>query len=654
VSFNPRTSETSPARPSVRHSLHPCLSPDGKLLAAVVIDEDGYPHAVQRPLATPDGVGAGPERTVPIPTPGPVRNVAYSHDGHWIACEVGPDGGEREEIWLFTTDPDDQSAVNPFEFTDATVQIVCWDGVELALTAIDDSGLAEGRVLSAVTQDVRVVDRRVGGELVHVRDGVALFRVGSRGHRELLRVDVGGAWWPLLPPDPGSTTDAGVVLDAGHESGVMRALVRSDHHGERFRLLDVRVGPDGTDVRELAARADADLDEFSVSRDGSTATLLWNHDGRSRIQILDLRYGEPRELPAPRLPKVVVTSPSLTADGRLLTFCVQGPEFPPRVVLWDVAHGTWTGDEPGANLSPEDPRPPIGAPGPLARYSAEPKGETAAPDPQADEADSRPLTVLVDAGSATFVPELVRYPARDGLELTAWVYCCGDEPAPTMVYFHGGPEGQSRPSYNNVLRQAVDAGYTVVAPNVRGSSGQGRAFSHADERYSRLSAIDDVADTVAYLVKTGISDPEKMVVSGRSYGGYLTLATLVRHPELWRGAIAACGMSDLETFYRDTEPWIAVAALPKYGHPLQERELLQELSPIHGLGEVVVPVLFVHGAHDTNVPVNETRQAIAVLESNGVGTDLLLFEDEGHEFVKRANRHRLGDRVVAFLEEVLG
>ena len=118
--------------------------------------------------------------------------------------------------------------------------------------------------------------------------------------------------------------------------------------------------------------------------------------------------------------------------------------------------------------------------------------------------------------------------------------------------------------------------------------------------------------------------------------------------------IDALADSDLETFYRDTEPWIAVAALPKYGHPLQERELLQELSPIHGLGEVVVPVLFVHGAHDTNVPVNETRQAIAVLESNGVGTDLLLFEDEGHEFVKRANRHRLGDRVVAFLEEVLG
>lgn len=658
MKFEPRTSETSPARPSVRHSLHPCLSPDGKLLAAVVVDEEGYPYAVQRPLA-PDGTGAGPERKVPVPTPGPVRRVAYSHDGHWLACEVAPDGGEREEIWLFTTDPDDHSAVNPFEFADATVQIVCWDGDVLALTAIDDAGVAEGRVLSASTQESQVVDRRVGGQLAHVRDGVALFRVGSRGHRELLRVDVGGAWWPLLPPDPGSTTDAGVVLDSGRDSGVMRALVRSDHHGERLRMLDVRVSANGTEVSELAARPDADLDAFSVSRDGSTAALLWNHDGRSRVQILDLRHGEPRELATPCLARVVVSSPSLTADGRLLTFCVEGPELPPRVVLWDVEQGAWTGSEPGGDSDPQDPAPAVGAPGPLAQYGPEPaapSGGSSETDDEDDEGDEerQPLTVLADSGKATFVPSLLRYPARDGLELSAWVYGAGDGPAPTMVYFHGGPEGQSRPSYNNVLRQAVDAGYTVVAPNVRGSSGQGRAFSHADELYARISGLDDVADTVAHLVDAGISDPDRLVVSGRSYGGYLTLATLVRHPELWRGGIAACGMSDLETFYRDTEPWIAVAAYPKYGHPLQERELLRELSPIHGLAEVAVPVLFVHGANDTNVPLNESRQAIAVLEKNGVGTDLLLFEDEGHEFVKRANRHRLGDRVVAFLEEVLG
>ena len=111
-------------------------------------------------------------------------------------------------------------------------------------------------------------------------------------------------------------------------------------------------------------------------------------------------------------------------------------------------------------------------------------------------------------------------------------------------------------------------------------------------------------------------------------------------------------MSDLQTFYRDTEPWIAAAAYPKYGNPLQERELLREASPLRRFHRIDVPMLFIHGAHDTNVPVSETDQAVDELRSRGVPVDVLLFEDEGHEFVKLANRQLLGDRVVQFCQEV--
>lgn len=673
MTFSSRTNPSAPARPSIRHSKNPSLAPDGSLLAAVVVDETGYPYVVQRTLRVTDDAGnaiAGgerraddrfdeekQERRVVLPTSGPVRRVAYSHGGKWLACEVSPDGGERDQIWLVSTDPDDTSAYSPDRLADATVEIVCWDENTLALNAIDAEGVAEGRLASPNSEAMTVIDRRLGGHLVYVRDSTALFRVGSRGSRELLHIRPDGSWSPLLPPDPGSTTDAGAVLDSGRESGVMRALVRSDHRGKRMRLLDVRVGPEDTQVEELAARPDADLDSFAVSWDSSTAVLLWNYDGRSQLQILDLRGDEPVDLPAPKLPTAVVSSPSLTTDGGLLTFCVEGPEFPPRVVLWDVTAGCWTGEVPGEEPEPDEQEPAIGSPGPLAYRDQKltDDGSVGASDDDASRAeeDSEPLTVLTDSDRATFVPELIRFPARDGLELTAWVYRAGDGPRPTWVYFHGGPEGQSRPGYNNVLRQVVDAGFTVVCPNVRGSSGQGRAFSHADERYARVSGLDDVADTVNYLVEAGISQANRLVVGGRSYGGYLTMATLVRHPQLWRGGIAACGMSDLETFYRNTEPWIAVAAYPKYGHPLQERELLQELSPIHGLADVSVPVLFVHGANDTNVPPSESTQALEVLQQAGTPADLLLFDDEGHEFVKRANRHVLGDRVEAFLKEVL-
>ena len=128
----------------LRHTSSPCLSPDGLLLACVVTERTGYPRAVQRPLG-PDGFkGAGPERNVVLPVEGPVRRVAYSPDGRWLACEVAPDGGERERIWLVTTDPDDHRAYALNAPGDVTEQIVCWDGGRLAVTAFDAEGQAEG------------------------------------------------------------------------------------------------------------------------------------------------------------------------------------------------------------------------------------------------------------------------------------------------------------------------------------------------------------------------------------------------------------------------------------------------------------------------------------------------------------------------------
>lgn len=588
----------------IRHTTSPNLSPDGSMLACVVTESTGYPRAVQRSLG-PGGLdGAGRERDVVLPVNGPVWRVAYSPNGRWLACEVAPDGGERERIWLVTTDPDDHGVYPVNTSGDATVQIVGWDGDLLAVTAFDSEGLAEGRLVDPDTGEITVVDRRMGGALVHVRDGAALFRVGARGHRELLRILPDGRWWPLLPVDTGSTTDAGVILDAGGDGRPMRMIVRSDHSADRTGLLAVVADEDSTESWPVAFRDDADLDRVEVSLDRSTAVLLWNvHDGLSEIELLDLRPAHPRVIVRPPLPEVVASSPTLTADGRLLALTVQSLDQPPRVVMYDVENRRWTG------------RPPQ------------------QPDP---------------------APELVVFTARDGLELSGWLYRSGsgDEPGPTVVHLHGGPEGQSRPGYDDIGRRYLDIGVTYFLPNVRGSTGSGRFYSHADDRYGRFSSIDDVEDALLHLIDEGIADPGRVVVSGRSYGGYLVNATLVRHAGRWCGGIAACGMSDLQTFYRTTEPWIAAAAYPKYGNPLQERELLREASPLRQFHQVDVPMLFIHGAHDTNVPLRETEQAVDVLRERGVPVDVLLFEDEGHEFVKLANRQLLGDRVVQFCQEV--
>lgn len=594
---------------TIRHTTSPHLCPDGSLLACVVTERTGYPRAVQRPLG-PDGLErAGPERDVVLPVEGPVWRVAYSPDGRWLACEVAPDGGEREQIWLVTTDPEDQEARPlPASSGDATERIVCWDGGLLAVTAFDSEGQAEGRLVDPETGDVTIVDRRMGGALVHAHDGAALFRVGARGHRELLRIVPDGRWWPLLPHDTGSTTNDGVVLDAGEPGRAgrpMRMVVRSDHSAERMRLLEVRADESGTTSWPIVQRSDADLDRLEVSLDRRIAVLLWNvRGGLSEIEVLDLSGRRPEVIARPPLPEVVASAPTLTEEGGLLAVTVQSLDQPPRVVVYDVGRRRWIGG------------PPV------------------QPEP---------------------APELLRFTARDGLEMSGWLYRADADagPGPTIVHLHGGPEGQSRPGYNDVARRMLDVGVNFFLPNVRGSTGSGRSFSHADDLYGRFAGIDDVEDALLHLVEEGVADPDRVVASGRSYGGYLVNATLVRHAGRWQGGVAACGMSDLQTFYRDTEPWVAAAAYPKYGNPLQERELLAEASPLKRYHKVSVPVLFVHGQHDSNVPVSESEQAADDLRGRGVPVDFLLFEDEGHEFVKLANRQLLGDRMVEFCGKVI-
>lgn len=283
--------------------------------------------------------------------------------------------------------------------------------------------------------------------------------------------------------------------------------------------------------------------------------MLWNTDGHSELQIMTLPDQTLHD-PIP-LPGDVASELSISAAGTLIAVTVSSPQRSPLVHLINTASREVT--------------------------------------PVRDD------MVTGTGPSHTLRPELHDFSARDGMPLSGWLFRpaqrssdADDRPTPYLLYFHGGPEAQTRPDYHFLFGPLVDAGIGVFAPNVRGSSGYGRLFSHADDRYGRYAGIDDAADCAEYLVDAGIADPDALYVSGRSYGGYLTLACLTFHPQLFAAGIAICGMSDLESFFRNTEPWIAVAAYTKYGHPESDRELLRDLSPIHRIDEVCAPLLVIH------------------------------------------------------------
>ncbi|MCV6983001.1 S9 family peptidase [Mycolicibacterium pulveris] len=592
------------------------MSPDATAFAHLV-DDGGFPRAVQRFLR---GWRASSSRDVELPVEGPVLRVMHSADGHWLACEVAPDGSTRSQIWVVTTDPDDRDARRidswPEGFQEGTAELINWDGTQVAAILTGEDGVGTSCLIDPATGEMTVLDRRSSGRLVDAWSGVALVRVGPRGYRDLIMLRA-GIETVLLPYDPGSTTDTGIILDdhlprrlrAGLEGelteryqpatifdedsteGYVRALIRSENGAEYARLLEVTVTADGVAYHVVAERAGHELDEFTVSDDLSTVAMLWNIYGASELQILDLTDYTLHE-PIP-LPGMVASELSISAGGWMLAVTVEGPSRPPTVELVDPRTAEW-------ELVDREPS--------LGPVSADPTLET--------------IT------------------ARDGLEFSGWLFRPPEkvDPIGAMLFLHGGPEGQGRPGYNEFFPALVEAGITVFLPNVRGSGGFGRSFMHADDKERRFAAIDDVADAVHFLVENQHAPGDRIACCGWSYGGYLTQAALTFHPDLFAAGISICGMSDLNTWYRTTEPWIAAAAYPKYGHPVSDQALLAELSPLQRVQNLVAPLLLVHGANDTNVPPTESQQMYDALRALGRTVEYLVFDDDGHEIDRRENR----------------
>jgi dipeptidyl aminopeptidase/acylaminoacyl peptidase len=592
------------------------MSPDATAFAHIV-DDGGYPRAVQRFLR---GWRASSSRDVELPVEGPVTRVLHSADGHWLACEVAPEGSNRAQIWVVTTDPDDRDARRIDSWLsgtpDGTAELISWDGTQVAAILTGDDGVGSSCLIDPATGDTVVLDRRSGGRLVDAWAGAALVRVGPRGYRDLIMLR-GRTEIALLPYDPGSTTDMGIILDDHHprrlraglegeifelyhpakiygpnsSEGYVRALIRSENGAEHARLLEVTTTADGVAYQVLAERPGCALDEFTVSDDLSTVALLWNLDGVSQLQILELADNTLHE-PIP-LPGMVASELSISAGGSMVAMTVEGPSTPPLVELVDPRTREWelVGREPSL--------------GPVA---ADPTLETVT--------------------------------ARDGTQFTGWLFRPRDgvDTIGTMLFLHGGPEGQGRPGYNEFFPRLLEEGIAVFLPNVRGSGGFGRTFMHADDKERRFAAIDDVADAVAFLVDNGVAPADRVACCGWSYGGYLTQAAMTFHPQKFAAGISICGMSDLNTWYRNTEPWIAAAAYPKYGHPISDRDLLRQLSPLQRVDALTAPLLLVHGAHDTNVPPSESQQMFEALRSLNRKVELLIFDDDGHEIDKRENR----------------
>jgi dipeptidyl aminopeptidase/acylaminoacyl peptidase len=249
--------------------------------------------------------------------------------------------------------------------------------------------------------------------------------------------------------------------------------------------------------------------------------------------------------------------------------------------------------------------------------------------------------------------EVVRFKSFDGLEIEALWFPAHPETANgyTVVWPHGGPQAAERRAFRPFFQFLCSRGYNVWAPNFRGSSGYGAKFKKMVEGDWGHGPRLDMIESVEWLIREGKADRDKLFLVGGSYGGYMTLLLHGRHPEYWQACVDIFGPSNLFTFIESVPDHWKPAMRQWLGDPVEDKERLTADSPITYLDNMTKPMLVIQGANDPRVVKAESDQIVQALRDKGVDVEYIVFEDEGHGFMKKENEMLAYRRIVEFLDK---
>jgi dipeptidyl aminopeptidase/acylaminoacyl peptidase len=430
-------------------------------------------------------------------------------------------------------------------------------------------------------------------------DGGALIvsRHHSNVNNDLYRLDLETGEATLLTPHEGDARFSGANVTP--DGGSLYLVTDRDGEFSRLARLDL-----ATLDLEYLTPDDRDVEGVELSRDGRYLVASRNVDGYSDVLLFN---GRGRRMPDPEIPAGIVGGFEFSPDSGRLAFTLTAPERNPDV--WAVEL---------------------------------PAGE------------ARRLTRSSTAGippRSFRKPRVLRYTSFDGREIPALFYEPESENAPVIVNVHGGPESQARPAFAPVTQYLLDSGYAVFFPNVRGSTGYGKAYTHLDDVRLRMDSVADLAHAAYWLRERGHG---RIAVMGGSYGGFMVLAALTEYPDLWTAGVDIVGIANLVTFLENTGSYRRSLREPEYGSLEEDREFLESISPIHKAENIKAPLMVVHGKNDPRVPVGEAEQIVDRVQSNGGTVEYLLYGDEGHGLAKLENRLDAYPKIEAFLDRHLG
>ncbi len=254
------------------------------------------------------------------------------------------------------------------------------------------------------------------------------------------------------------------------------------------------------------------------------------------------------------------------------------------------------------------------------------------------------------------------YTSHDGLRISSRLYLPAAElgfsgPRPVIFYIHGGPQSQERPDFTWFSMPLIQFftlnGFAVWVPNVRGSSGYGMSYmKRVDHDWGGLDRLDHVA-AYELLKQDKRLDMSRVGVMGRSYGGYMTLTLVGRHPELWKAAVDMFGPYNLFSFMeRLPETW-KTYFYQAIGEPDRDHDFLTDRSPSTHLVNLACPLLVMQGANDPRVVEPESRDVVENLRAAGKQVDYVVYHDEGHDVIKFPNKVDCYNRIVGFFRQYL-
>jgi len=355
-----------------------------------------------------------------------------------------------------------------------------------------------------------------------------------------------------------------------------------------------------------------DVEQFDLSRDGKLLAYMKDEDGTSVLHVLSL--GGKGQLSIPKLPSGVIGSLHWHLSGNELGFSLNNGRGPGDVYSLDVRNGK------------------------VERWTT---SETAVRTEEFPEA------------------ELVRWKSFDGKKISGFLY---KPPAkfsgkrPVLVVIHGGPEGQSQPTFLGRANYFLnELGIALIYPNVRGSTGYGKTFSLMDNGFKREDTYKDINALFDWIATQPGLDSERIAVTGGSYGGHMTLAVSTFYSDRIRCSVDIVGMSNLVTFLEHTEAYRRDLRRAEYGDERDPkmREFLEKIAPMNNIEKIKKPMFVIAGKNDPRVPVSESQQIADALKKQGTPVWLLIAKDEGHGYRKKPNQDFQFYATVEFLQEYL-